>query len=742
MTPESQRRVRRPAGAILLIVAFLACAAAPAGADVTGEEVKRAIRKGTRVLRSMQNADGTWPERHRPGGETCLAALALLHAGENVDSPALAAALPHIRSLANEHVYVVALKIMVLAEADSQKYVREIRAAAQWLIGAQAGSGLWSYGARAQQFDHSNSQFALLGLHAASETGVKIPQTIWKKAYNAVTRTQNDDGGWAYKDSSGDSYGSMTAAGVSDLLILGARLNTSSAARHGADPSCGRYRTDRPLAAGLAWLGQHFQADANPRRHKTHTLYWLYAVERCGILSGQRCFGPHDWYREGAQYLVRTQRANGTWNDQLVDTCFAVLFLAKGHKSLLIQKLQWSDDNAWNPDPRGVEHLIAFIDDQLGQPVAWQAIRFDAPLEDWLAAPLLYIHGREFPAWNANQRAKVREFVQQGGTLLAGACCGRQEFRDGFRAFVIDTFPEVPLHELGAEHAVYHAHFDCPPADLMGLDVGCRTSIIYCPKDLSYLWQSGDVPNVSKRALQLGTNIAAYALGRRPLLDRLDVVVLPADAEPDATAPSRDALLIGQVVYGSDWRPFPRALVQLAEFLRQQVNLDVVTQYRPLRLTDPSLHTCPILYMAGHYDFEFSPEERAALAAHLRRGGFLLVDNCCGPDPFDNAFRNMARETFPDAVLEPLPSTHPLFSDQPGFNVTTVTYGPDVQRQQPDLTEPRLWGLKIDGRLALVYSPYALGCGLEGPAFDGCWGLSSADAQRLAANIVLYALTH
>ena len=37
---------------------------------------------------------------------------------------------------------------------------------------------------------------------------------------------------------------------------------------------------------------------------------------------------------------------------------------------------------------------------------------------------------------------------------------------------------------------------------------------------------------------------------------------------------------------------------------------------------------------------------------------------------------------------------------------------------------------------------FALGCGLESQEFDGCWGLASEDARRLAANIVLYALTH
>ena len=83
-----------------------------------------------------------------------------------------------------------------------------------------------------------------------------------------------------------------------------------------------------------------------------------------------------------------------------------------------------------------------------------------------------------------------------------------------------------------------------------------------------------------------------------------------------------------------------------------------------------------------------------------------------------------------------------IFRGRPGFELTTVRYGPDVARERPALNRPELWGLELDGRLALVYSPFALGCGLEGQEFDGCWGLVAEDARRLAANIILYALTH
>ncbi len=719
----------------------------PTRAEVTGKEVRRALDQGVRALKRHQLRDGTWTEMtgHRyAGGVTCLVTLALLQAGEAPTSPAVAAALQSIRKLGNRYVYVVSLKTMVLAAADAEKYHAEIAEAAQWLVSAQRRNGLWSYEIRGGTYDHSNTQFALLGLHAAAQAGVRIAPRVWKTARNRLVRYQKPDGGWSYRNS-GNSYGSMTAAGVADLLILGSSTAVSQehGFRNGAAPGCGTYKASRPLARGLTWLADNFHPAENPRRGRAYVYYWLYAVERCGILSGRRYFGTHDWYREGADFLVHAQSADGTWGNGVIDTSFAVLFLAKGRKPLLIQKLRWSEDDAWDPDRHDVEHLISFVGGKLGEPTSWQVVDFDAPLEQWLAAPLLYFQGHHFPRWNARQRQKMRKYVEQGGTLLAEACCGRKEFIEGFERFCAETFPGVPLHELDPGHPVYSAYYDLKPAGLLGLDVGCRTSVIFSPRDLSCLWEQGDVPTLSEQALKLGTNIAAFAIGRQALRDRLDVVTLPGELEDTAKAPPPgDALRLAQIVYDGDWHPDPQALVKFAEYLRDNLHMDVVTRYKPVRLTDADLRVCPILYMTGHYHFELSARERTALAAHLRRGGFLFADACCGREAFDAAFRALVKQMFPEAELRKLPPDHPIYRGRPGYRLETIGYKPAALAENPDLKHPELWGLELDGRLAIVYSPYAIGCGLDGHVCYNCRGYLTEDARRLAANIVLYALTH
>jgi hypothetical protein len=185
------------------------------------------------------------------------------------------------------------------------------------------------------------------------------------------------------------------------------------------------------------------------------------------------------------------------------------------------------------------------------------------------------------------------------------------------------------------------------------------------------------------------------------------------------------------------------ALVHLAEHLRDGLHMDVVTQYRTVRLNSAELAGSPILYMTGHYRFSLSGEQRTALADYLRRGGFLYAEACCGRPAFDESLREMIALAFPDAKLSPLPLDHVIFQGAPGYAIRSVTRRPRFGGPEAGMSEPpRLLGLEIDGRLVVVYSPRGIGCGLDGHECPDCDGLVPADAMKLATNVILYALTH
>ena len=55
-------------------------------------------------------------------------------------------------------------------------------------------------------------------------------------------------------------------------------------------------------------------------------------------------------------------------------------------------------------------------------------------------------------------------------------------------------------------------------------------------------------------------------------------------------------------------------------------------------------------------------------------------------------------------------------------------------------TEPQLEGIKIDGRWAVIFSPFDISCALESHEAIGCRGYTQEDAARLGLNVLLYSL--
>jgi len=296
------------------------------------------------------------------------------------------------------------------------------------------------------------------------------------------------------------------------------------------------------------------------------------------------------------------------------------------------------------------------------------------------------------------------------------------------------------------------------------LRVGCRASVILAPQGLADAWAAADPgapappaplglgpgPN---DALRLGENLAVYATGNEALPDRLaEATVLEMPAEE---TPPPNVLRIGQIQHDGDWQPRPLALPRLLENLPREFGVSVWNRPVPIRLTEADPGRFPVLYLVGHYTFTFSDKERAALKDYLDRGGFLWAEACCGRDAFDKAFRSLVADLFPDPGapgLEELPADHPIYSGQVGTKIDRVAYSPAVKTESPNLDSafakasadgrPVLLGLKRNGHLVVVYSPYGIGAGLDGIRTYGARALEPDDAKRLATNILLYGLSN
>jgi hypothetical protein len=73
----------------------------------------------------------------------------------------------------------------------------------------------------------------------------------------------------------------------------------------------------------------------NEMSHGWGDLYFLWSVERAGVIYGVDKIGGIDWYDVGSTALVRAQMPDGTWGlgkyGAEVNTAFAVLFLCKAN---------------------------------------------------------------------------------------------------------------------------------------------------------------------------------------------------------------------------------------------------------------------------------------------------------------------------------------------------------------------------------------------------------------------------
>src|SRR5262249_47223571 len=154
--------------------------------------------------------------------------------------------------------------------------------------------------------------------------------------------------------------------------------------------------------------------------------------------------------------------------------------------------------------------------------LTWQVIEPGAAtVQDLLQAPILFFNGHQVPEFSKVARDKIREYVDQGGFILADACCGRTEFDQGFRRLMKAIFPEegFELHTRPPDHPVWRARHLLSPEvyPLWGIEHGCRTVVIYSPQDLSCYWNLSEHSPANPaviRAIKVGQNVIDYATGR------------------------------------------------------------------------------------------------------------------------------------------------------------------------------------------------------------------------------------
>jgi len=243
--------------------------------------------------------------------------------------------------------------------------------------------------------DNSNTQYAALGMRACYDSGIlpeeKVIDSAMKWLRDCQKKTQGPEEdlieggvngpdkpgakpgvasgggggtvagpsmvqkkampqGWCYSDHADhEAYGSMTAGAIGSLAIW-------DYIKDGDEGKKRTWKNDKDVHEGLQWIAKNFSVTYNPgpyehakmeKDSKHQYLYYMYALERAGMIYGTEMMGAHKWYPEGAKVLIETQGANGAWGST-VDTCFAILFLKRATRALGVETLSAAQMRARN----------------------------------------------------------------------------------------------------------------------------------------------------------------------------------------------------------------------------------------------------------------------------------------------------------------------------------------------------------------------------------------------------------
>lgn len=770
----------------VLVVAIVATdllgahAAAVPGQPIDATQVLDSIDRGIAYLKREQSPRGHWNEMAGyTGGVTALVTLSLLNAGVPPDDPTIEKALVYLRGLKLERTYVVALQTMVFAAAQPKKDMLLIDRNVRWLESKQVTEadrkGAWSYPGPGG--DNSNSQFAVLALYDAQSVGAKVKRQTWQLAADYWRNSQNDDGSWGYVPGDAGS-GSMTCAGIGALATSTAALETGDATVEGGRVICCRpHQEDDALERAVDWLARHFSVNRNPRPDgsgQNCLYYYLYGLERAGRLSARRFIGDHDWYREGAEYLVHDQDALshywvGDWHAEQqphISTALSLLFLAKGRRPVVMAKLEYGEPEHWNQHRRDAANLSAFTEKKWDLPITWQTVDSEhASVEDLLQAPVLYISGSRaislLPFAN-----KLRDYVDRGGFIFAEACCGdSHRFDESFRKLMAAVFPEpeYKLQQVTPGHPIWNMEEKVRPDSpyvgrLWSVEYGCRTSVIYSTEDLSCYWElatpgrpTTHPDSVEERisdALAVGVNVLTYATNREPKGKEQSFTMPLVNDNTDRDA-NRGTIEIAKLYHGGGCNDAPGALVNLVRTASSgELQLQVRAAPEMIGIGDESLFRFHLLFMHGRREFRLTPAERTRLAEYLDRGGMLLGDAICASKPFAASLRRELGETLPGHSIERIPANDPIFTTAfGGYDIRRVTLrdpeSADAARPAANRTrqvEPQLEGIRLGDRWAVIFSPFDISCALEEHEAFGCRGYTRQDAARIGLNVLLYSL--
>jgi hypothetical protein len=212
----------------------------------------------------------------------------------------------------------------------------------------------------------------------------------------------------------------------------------------------------------------------------------------------------------------------------------------------------------------------------------------------------------------------------------------------------------------------------------------------------------------------------------------LAAIVMSASLLGQAQVPLKIAKLKYQG--GGDWYANKTALPNLISFCNGELGMNLAAEEDIAEVGSPNLFDYPYLYMTGHGNVVFTPNDAQNLRTYLLGGGFLHIDDNYGLDKF---VRLELKKVFPELELIEVPFTHPIYHQKFEF----ANGLPKIHEH--DGKPPQGFGLFYEGRLVVFYSYECdLGNGWEDKRIYNDPEEKRQLALKMGANIIAYCFTN